>query len=215
MFLSEHGHNKINCLLVLDKLLQSLLINKSIDINTLLISDKTAIFIAIRRFAYGDAYPVNVGCPACAKPNRVDINLANLTTLSIDFESTPRNTNEFFCELPKSHAKVSYKLLNQSDEDEISKELEALKRVNKEDAHELTTRLKHRIISVNGSTEQVVIRKFVDEMLAADSRALREHIRNHTPDIDMRFDFICEHCSFERRLDIPVGASFLWPDLDA
>jgi hypothetical protein len=42
-------------------------------------------------------------------------------------------------------------------------------------------------------------------------------MRDNKPDIDMSFDFKCYNieCTFERRLDIPIGVSFLWPDVDA
>jgi len=106
--------------------------------------------------------------------------------------------------------------LNQHDDDAMEKELIGIRKINKENTSEITTRLKYIITSVNGDTEKQVIRKFVDEeFLAVDSRALREYIRENTPDIDMRFDFKCTNCELERRMDVPMGASFLWPDIEA
>ncbi len=43
---------------VLDKLIESLLVNKMIKPEEILVPDKNGIFIAIRRLAYGDEYPV-------------------------------------------------------------------------------------------------------------------------------------------------------------
>ena len=107
-------------------------------------------------------------------------------------------------------------MLNQVDEDLLEKELEGLRKINKESAGELTTRLKHIITAVDGDSEPATIRSFVDEqLLAKDSRALREYIRDNTPNIDMTFDFKCNECSLERRLEVPIGASFLWPDFES
>ena len=132
------------------------------------------------------------------------------------FQQCPGVKTKFYYTLPKSNIKITYKLLNQKDEDEIEKELAGYRKINKENSRELTTRLKYLITSVDENGDTSVIRKFVDEQLSAfDSRALREHIRDNTTDIDMKFDFKCSNCELERRLDVPVGASFLWPDIES
>ena len=64
---------------VLDKLMESVIINKAVKIEDILIPDKNAIFIAIRRLAYGDDYPVSITCPQCSTQNKVKINLGNLS----------------------------------------------------------------------------------------------------------------------------------------
>ena len=201
---------------VLDKLLQSLLVNKAIDFRDILTPDKNSIFVTIRRLAYGDTYSVNFTCPSCGERSRIDINLSELKDREVDVEKFPKGVNNFEFELPKSGIKVTYKLLNQHDDDLMEKELTGIRKINKENTSEITTRLKYVITSVNGDTEKQIIRKFIDEeLLAVDSRALREYIRDNTPDIDMRFDFKCSNCELERRMDVPVGASFLWPDIES
>ena len=76
--------------------------------------------------------------------------------------------------------------------------------------------MKYLFTSVDGNTDRAAIRRFVEDKLSAkDSLALRKHIKEHNPDVDMTFDFKCSECDLERRLDMPIGASFLWPDLDA
>ena len=200
---------------VLDRLLQSIVVNKEIAIEKILVPDKNALFIGIRRLAYGDTYPVNVTCPSCGERSKVDINLSEIKEKDIDVTHYPKGQNSFPFTLPKSGITVTYKLLNQNDDQQIEKELLGIRKISKENTAELTTRLKYLITSVNNDFDKEVVRKFVDEqLLAVDSRALREHIRTNTPDIDMTFDFVCSSCNFERRLDIPMGASFLWPDLE-
>ena len=66
------------------------------------------------------------------------------------------------------------------------------------------------ITSVEGQTETKQIRDFIDNyLLARDSRALREYIKEVQPDIDLTF--------FPPRSDnrrpIPIGLSLFWPDL--
>ena len=64
------------------------------------------------------------------------------------------------------------------------------------------------ITSVDGETDTKTIREFVDNyLLAMDSRALREHIRDTQPDVDLTFDL-----EGEGEVTIPIGINFFWPD---
>lgn len=202
---------------VLDKLLEALVVDKSIKPEEILVPDINAIFIGIRRLAYGDEYPVSVTCPDCAQTNKVTINLANLENKSFDFDNHPRGENSFTFKLPNSGVVITYKILNQIDQQAIDAELKQLKKMFKESSKELTTRLKYIITSIDGISNPQTVRKFVDEKLMAnDSRELRKQMRDTNPDVDMSFNFNCQHCSLEgRRLDVPVGASFLWPDIES
>lgn len=200
---------------VLDRLIESLIVNKAIRTEEILIPDKNAIFISIRRLAYGDDYPVSITCPSCAVANKISINLANLSYRTFDFEHHPRGQNNFTFKLPNSGVTITYKLLSQNDEQSIDAELSQIRKISKENTAELTTRLKYFLTSVDGNTDRATIRKFVEEKLTArDSLALRKHTRETNPDVDMTFDFKCTECGLERRLDMPLGASFLWPDLE-
>ena len=199
---------------VLDKLMESLIVKKSIRIEEILIPDKNAIFIAIRRLAYGDDYNVSITCPQCESKNKVIVNLSNLNYKQFDFDNHPKSQNLFTYKLPVCGISVTYKLLNQSDEQMIDSELTQIKKLSKDNTAELTTRLKYLIMSIDGNVDKLTIRKFIEERLSAkDSYALRKHMRENNPDVDMTFDFKCSECNLERRLDMPIGASFLWPDI--
>jgi hypothetical protein len=200
---------------VLDRLLESLIVNKAIKLEDVLVPDKNAIFIGVRRLAYGDDYHVKITCPSCSEQNVVTIDLSALENKPFDFDKCTKNQNQFSFTLP-SGMPVTYKLLNQVDEHSIEAEIKNLAKVSKEASKELTTRLCYLITSVNNNPDKAIIRKFVnDELTAKDSLALRKHVRDNNPDIDMSFQFVCSECQHERRLDVPIGASFLWPDLDA
>ena len=76
--------------------------------------------------------------------------------------------------------------------------------------------MKYVITSIDGNPDRTGIRRFVEDKLSAmDSRDLRKHMKEYNPSVDMTFDFKCSDCDLERRLNMPIGASFLWPDLDA
>lgn len=198
--------------IVLDKLLESLIVDKSIVAADMFACDRNAIFVAIRRMAYGDDYKANVTCPKCAADNLLNIDLGKMDNKPFDFDKHSKGKNAFDFVLPFSKKTITFKLLTKKDEDAIEVELKALQKISSEITSEVTTRLKHVIIAVDGDGDKGKIRKFVDELPSRDSLALRNHIRSTIPDVDMSFDFSCRACGVERREDVPLGVSFFWPN---
>tara|TARA_B100001094_G_scaffold25060_1_gene20982 strand:- start:369 stop:1115 length:747 start_codon:yes stop_codon:yes gene_type:complete len=190
---------------VIDKLLQSLILT-DFNYNDLLLGDKNAILIAARILGYGAEYNFNY------KGENLEVDLSTLKDKLIDESLVKDGKNEFTFTLPTAKKEITFKLLTHGDEQKITKELQGLKKLNKETSNDLTTRLKHTIIAVDGNTDIKVIRDFIDnEFLARDAREFRKHIKEIQPDVNMSF----EH--EDRRgnpitIDIPVGIQFFWPD---
>jgi hypothetical protein len=188
---------------VLDKLLKSVIVSK-INYDDLLIGDKNAIMIAARILGYGADYSFEYN----GESQSVDLSLIENKPLKEELFS--KNINEFSFTLPRSKNNITFKLLTHKDEQDINRELEGLKKINKDSSPELSTRLKFMITSVEGMRDKKDIREFVDTaLLAQDSRALREYIREIQPDVDLTF-FPDESSS---RISIPIGVNFFWPDL--
>lgn len=188
--------------IVLDKLMKSLIVS-DIKYDDLLIGDKNAIMVAARILGYGKDYSFSL----LGEDHSVDLSLIENKPLNEDLFKD--GATEFEFTLPHSGNKLTFKLLTHKDEQSISRELEGLKKINKDNSPELTTRLKHLITSVEGKTEPKDIREFVDNyLLARDSRALREYIKKIQPDVDLTFFPEGE----SDRVNIPIGVSFFWPD---
>ena len=188
---------------VIDKLIKSLIVSK-IDFNQLLIGDKNAIMVAARILGYGSKYQFTYN----EEQHEVDLSL--LDNKKIDEKLFVSKLNEFAFKLPHSGNEVTFKILTHKDEMDIARELEGLKKINKDSSPELTTRLKYIIQSVNGEKEKKDIRDFVDNyLLARDSRALREYIKETQPDVDLTF-FPDGNSD---RVNIPIGLNFFWPDV--
>jgi hypothetical protein len=188
---------------VLDKLMKSLIISK-INYDELLIGDKNAIMVAARILGYGAEYKFDYA----GEEQLVDLSI--LENKEIKEELFANRTNEFIFTLPKSKNNISFKLLTHKDEQDINRELEGLKKINKDSSPELSTRLKYMIVSVEGKRDKKDIREFVDNyLLAQDSRALREYVREIQPDVDLTFF----PDGSEDRVSLPIGLKFFWPDL--
>lgn len=207
------SRNLIEKNIVLDKLLESVVVDKAIKLDDMLVCDRNAVFFAIRRLAYGDLYDAKLTCPRCGKENEVSIDLAKMDNRPFNFEAYPKGENSFKFELPNSKVTLTFKLLNKKDEGLIEQELKGMEKINKGFSREITTRLFFLITSVDGNNEKARIRKFVnDEFLSKDSLAFRKYVREMLPDIDTTFDFTCAHCGLERKEETPLGVSFFWPN---
>jgi len=187
---------------VLDKLFQSLIVSK-IDYNDLLIGDKNAIMIAARILGYGKDYTFTY------EGTEETVDLTDINNNEIDDELFKSGDNEFSFTFPHSGNEITFKLLNHGDEMKIQRELDGLKKIDKNSDPTLTTRLKHTILSVEGKTDKKDIREFVDKyLLARDARALREYIKSMSPDVDLTFF----PSGSETTKTIPIGVGFFWPD---
>jgi hypothetical protein len=102
-------------------------------------------------------------------------------------------------------------MLTHRDERAIEDELKGLKKINI--SGEVTTRLKQAIIAVNGERDRKIVRDFVDNyLLASDARALREHIKKISPDLDLTFTFVGSDGYTQEGVDLPLGVSFFYPN---
>jgi hypothetical protein len=207
------NQNLIRKGIVLDKLLEALIITP-VNMDDLLVGDKNAVFFAARRLAYGDSYgPVKVLCPKCQAEVDKKIDLSQMKIKEFDFSKFVKGQNEFEFIFPYTQKVIKYKLLTHKDEGLIDAELKSLNKMNKNSSSEVTTRLKAMIISIDGNTDKTLIRKFVDnELPSKDSLAFRKHSKENSPDLDMTFDFVCDECSNEERMAVPLTAQFFWPD---
>ena len=208
------SQNLIRKGIVIDKLLESLVIDEGVNLDEMLIGDKNALMIAARVLGYGKKYEFEVSCPQCQENINDDIDLTQLKDKEIDHSLFKKGVNEFSFELPVSKRLVTFKLVTQLDEKNTAAEIKSLKKVSggsKIDP-EITTRMKRTILSVDGETSRAKVNSFVDnEFLSQDSWALRERLTKISPDVDMQYFYTCEACDYEEEMTVPMTVQFFWP----
>ena len=191
---------------VIDKLLQSMIVTK-FNYDELLIGDKNAIMVAARILSYGKNYEVTV------RGEEHTVDLSTLKPKDFKEEAVKRGQNTFELTLPTTGNTITFKLLTHGDEKSVDREVEGLQKLNKESYAEATTRLKHMITSINGSTDKKDIREFVDKyLLASDARAIRQEYNKVSPDLDMKFTYT-DQDGAEKEAALPITMTFFWPDL--
>jgi len=190
---------------VIDKLLQSLIVT-SIDYDELLVGDKNAILIAARILGYGSDYSFQYN------DEEVNIELTEVKDKPLNDSLITKGKNTFHYTLPTSKIEVTFKILTHKDEKAITNEIKGLKKINKKSSADITTRMKYLLTSVNGDSEKKTIREFVDtQLLARDSRALRNYALDIQPDVDLTFEYE-DNKGNTSRVNIPIDVNFFWPD---
>ena len=196
--------------IAIDKLLESLMVDKNININDLLIGDKNALIVAARILAYGKEYEF-VTFDDSGEEVNATVDLTTLNDKEIDFDKLPQGINEFPFELPNSKRAIILRFLTHKDEKEIGKEAEALKKVSNSIVATMTSRMKRLIISVDGNSEKQHIHNFVDtEFLSVDSLELRKYLNSINPDINMT-TIATFPDGTEQEVAVEITAQFFWP----
>ena len=195
------NQNYIEKGIVLDKLLESLIMEK-FDVKDIHTGDKNAIFIAARILGYGSEYKFTY------QTKEYTIDLSKIKNKPFDIESLSDKGYGTF-EMPSNGTIIEYKHLTEKDIEDITQEVLGISKLSKGAAPEITTKLKHQIMSINGDDNKSEIRNYVDNfLLARDSRALRNHVREIGPDVDL--SYLTDDGT---EISIPITVNFFWPDL--
>jgi hypothetical protein len=208
------SQNLIRRGVVLDKLFESVVVEPGLDIGDIFIGDKNAILLATRVLGYGKDYQVEVNDPFTLEPQKVIIDLSAIQIKEIDFSKLNSN-NLYEFELPISKKIVKVKLLTHKDELAINADIQAMNRLSKGNdsvSQDVSTRLRYMIQEVDGNTERGFINKWVqNNLLARDSRAIRNFVKEISPDLDLKYEFTSDITGETEALDIPFGIGFFYP----
>ena len=202
----------------LERVIESLVKDKSIDTLSLLVGDRNAIVVAARISAYGDEYTTKVTCPSCSTPQEHTFYLSEITSDMDDVDKVvaaavdSQEDGTFLVELPRSGLEVGFRLLTGADELKLASGLEADKKSKGSYEKNVTRQLKHIVVSVNGNTTSEAINYVVDNMPSLDARYLRQAFKSVSPNLNMTQEFECAECEYESPMEVPLTADFFWPD---
>ena len=201
------SQNLIKKGVVIDKLLDSLIVTPNVKQTDLLLGDKNAILVAARILAYGPEYTVKIPNPQNSDQeieHTFDLTECPFKKLTkgVDYSG---NSFDYTTEIGKN--KIKFKLLTGKEEELIENEIKQSAKYGYDS--EVTTRLRYTITEVDGDSKPDTITSFSQNMLARDSVALRKHIQDLTPDIELtqKIELGGETVS----VSIPLTVEFFWP----
>mgnify|MGYP003643987062 CR=1 FL=1 len=192
--------------IVLDHLIQSLLIDKSINAKTLFGGDRNAILLNARINAYGPDYKATSQCSGCGHFTDAEFNLSDIKNKEMDENGAPS------VELPKTKYPVTMKYLTAHEEELLQKEVDKRAKLGYGD-NALTTFLKFVVTSINGvKASDSSVNEFIENMPAADAKHIKNYYADTKPDVDFSLEVECESCSHTERRVVPITAQFFWPE---
>jgi len=201
--------------IALDRLIDSVLVDKRINSSALLVGDKNAILVASRVLAYGREYETTVTCPSCLAKSQFSFDLMDNKISHPDdvesplFEKTENGTFAFI--LPKTQVKAEVRLLTGADESALSRTLERRKKMKNGTDSLLSEQMRTFIVSLNGVTDKKLVNDFINHMPAADARYTRKVYTAIAPNLDLTQHFACLECDHETEMEVPFTADFFWP----
>ena len=89
---------------VLDKLLESLIVTKGVNVKDLVVGDKNALFVAARVLGYGKDYVFNY------EGQEYTVDLSEIENKPFDESKIEKGKNEFSFILPHSNTNITFKL---------------------------------------------------------------------------------------------------------
>ena len=205
------SQNLIKKGVVLDKLFESIIVDKNINPDDIVLGDKNAIMLATRVLGYGPEYSVEME-DSSGEKHKITIDLSQVKTKDIDMSIlNPENTYSFTT--PHGKNKLEFKLLTHGDERLIDADVKAMQKFNKGGtSSELTTRYRYMIKSVDGNTDTKSIVDFINnKFLARDTRTFREYVKSIQPDMNMEFEYQDPESGEKEVRSIPMGVGFFWP----
>lgn len=196
---------------VITELIRSCLTDQRIDPVDMLTGDRNALMVAIRVTGYGSDYDAEVTCGECEVKASHQFDLLSLPIRRISIEPVQPGLNLFEFKLPRSQKVIRFKFLTGRDEETMMATQEKQKKLGMNSDNSVTTSLLYSVVSIEGVEDRAKIAGFIRSMLAMDSKALREYIRDNEPGIIMKQETECPSCHAKEEITMPIGVTFLWP----
>mgnify|MGYP006863134087 CR=1 FL=1 len=199
---------------VITELIKACLMDKTIDVGAMLSGDRNALLTMIRVTGYTKMFTAKTTCTACETSQDFEVNLLDLPYRVLDpakIKQVEPGMNAFEFTLPNTKKVVVFKFLTGREEERILAEIDIKKKKGLMNENLVTTRLMSCIVAIDDSTDRTYIARFVSSMPARDSLALRRHLDENEPGIDMTAPFVCNNCDHSEDVPVILNSSYLWP----
>jgi hypothetical protein len=193
----------------LEILINRKLLEPDLRYKDLLPGDRNAIMLWLRATAYGEMYPVTL-LDEFDEAFETEINLNELKTIELNVE--PDEDGLFSFVMPLSKANIRFKLLNCGDIDEIDKMLEDDRENNLLVNNTNTYKLEKMIVEVNGDSNKMMIRDFVNYMRISDSKAFNAYVDSIDAGVDLNIE-VGTPGGGSVKTFLPLNVRFFWPDI--
>lgn len=182
----------------LDLVLDSVIINKEVPVEELLVGDMHSLMMYMRSTAYGDKLMLNTTCPNCGKSGETPVYLSAMRAK--DISNYPDDSGQYTFSLSKMKINgektvVKFEPLRIKHEKEINAALSKEKEVNKKYTSSVTLKFEKQIVSINDIQDKEYIKKVIRKLPIKDASDLREYMQKVEPGIDSNVGIKCDNCN--------------------
>ena len=194
---------------IYEKLIDGLLVEKSLKASMLCEEDKTAILIKARASGYGSEYKVKDYCYNCQNSVVMSYDLNKTSVIEPELSEASYNPekNQYDLTLPKCKIPISIKSFSEEDQASLLEEKEKKDSLGIEFNY-MVAFLRKIIISIVGEQDRQVINELIEVMPAADAKFLNSFYDNCRPKITTAQDVQCPSCNAISRREVPVSWAF-------
>jgi len=207
---------------VIDRLIESLVLDKSIKADSLLVGDKNAIMIAARISAYGPEYDVSIVCLECGNKSLHNISLTEVYVADAEILEQQAQLDEklkherlpngnVIIPLPKTGWNAECRLLTGRDETTLLTYLETKRKKDAQAEITLGEQLSFIIQSINGVADPKMLSDGIALMPAFDAKHLRNVYQKLIPNVKIEKKYTCGSCISEQEVEVPFTQEFFWP----
>lgn len=200
---------------VLEKLLESIIVDKSIKINDLLVEDKYALLTSARITSYGSEYSFKTSCESCGAEFQFDFDLQKMLdtepvqNIPDDVVETEKGIFEF--KIDTKDLTVGLRILTLEELDYISQQSKRRKELNISGS-ETVDFLNMAVEHVDGFTKRDVLLKLFEVLPLKDVRKIRKTYNAISPSLEKKQTQQCPNCSSTVEREAPFSLGWFWPD---
>lgn len=196
---------------LLEILIKSVLRDKKVDPNDMLLGDRNTIIVWLRSTGYGEDYPVQMTCKECNATYVYEFDLSTLDIRKLEVDDVQDGL--FSYTLPHSKKEVRFNLLTAGDEYTISKTSSSKKlKLGSSIDNSLSMKMTMMIKEIDGNSDRDFIRNFISTMRVKDTHAFRAYVASIEPGVVMEQECQCPTCGYQSQEVVPIRANFFWPD---
>ncbi len=198
---------------VFSRLLESIIVDKTINPNDLLLGDRNAILMKSRLNAYGPEYSVNSLCEKCGDMTQHDFDLRKCTyefTLP-EIDGLALVPGGYTLKLPKTGVTVTLRLLTLADSLYLTEQDKKKKKLGLE-ASPVVDFLRRVVVDADGHQGEI-LNRFLAVLPAYDTRKIRSVYSKIIPDVETKQTVHCSSCSWESEKEVWFELNFFWPEL--
>ena len=209
----------INKGIVFDRVISSVLVNKSLKVSDMSDPDKMAILIAARKTGYGSEYDAVGECESCLKRVNFMFNLQEIVDQLDqeedlwlpDFANYDQNSSTVEVVLPISGITTVMRVMDMEDREFLEQLQQQREKLNLEYVKTIES-LRRTVVSVNKDSNPETISQFLDFIPAKDSRVLKAIQTRLQPRINLSQEVECPNCGHVSEREVPLTGGFFWSE---